>query len=216
MLRPTDCSPRLARFGGGLNLTRPVPLELIDECIEIALQAPTASNQQHWRFLVVTDPEIKTPLADIYRRAMTEYMKRPPTEYAPDDPRAISRERALAAGSAPALFEHLHEVPVHVIPCVEGRPEGAPPEVLAALYGSILPAAWSFMLAARSRGLGMALTTLHLMYELEAAELLGVPSTHSMVALFPVAYYTGDDFRPAPRLPASDVTFHNQWGQSAP
>ena len=114
--------------------------------------------------------------------------------------------------SAWFLAENLQNVPVHVIPCVEGRVEEAGVVAQASTYGSILPAAWSFMLAARARGLGSAWTTLHLMYEKETAELLNIPDSITQTALLPVAYYTGETFKPASRLPATDVTFSNQWG----
>ena len=111
------------------------------------------------------------------------------------------------------LAEHLHEVPVHVIPCIEGRVEEEGVMRQATTYGSILPAAWSFTLALRARGLGSAWTTLHLMHEAEAAELLEIPKDVTQAALLPVAYFTGDDFRPAPREPGRERTYWNTWGQ---
>ena len=114
--------------------------------------------------------------------------------------------------SALALTEVLHRVPVLVIPCIEGRFDGAPNEVVASSYGSILPAAWSFLLALRSRGLGSVWTTLHLFQEGEVAELLGIPDTVTQVALFPVAYTIGTDFRPAVRRPVEEITFVDTWG----
>jgi nitroreductase len=116
--------------------------------------------------------------------------------------------------SSTYLAEHLAEVPVHVIPCALDRvPAGAKQGLMAGFYGSILPAVWSFQLALRSRGLGSAWTTLHLEFEDEAADLLGIPHTVSQVALLPVAYYTGDDFKPATRRPAAEVTYFNGWKQ---
>ncbi len=113
--------------------------------------------------------------------------------------------------SSDYLAEHLHEVPVHVIPCLLSRlPERPTTADTAGFYGSILPAVWSFMLALRSRGLGSAYTTLHLQHETEAAALLGVPDTVTMVALLPVAHVRGD-FRPADRKPVENVTYWNEW-----
>lgn len=109
------------------------------------------------------------------------------------------------------LAEHFHEVPVHVIPCIEGRFETGPVIAQASKYGQILPAAWSFMLALRARGLGSCWTTLHLGYEREAAEILGIPDDITQAALIPVAYFTGKDFRPAKRIPARERTHWNSW-----
>jgi nitroreductase len=194
-----------------LDLTRDVPQQLILDCIDIALQAPTGSNRQGWSFIVVTDKEIRAELARLYKEALLIYASMPGApQYAPTDPRAQAAPRVV--DSAWFLAENLQNVPVHVIPCVEGRVEEAGVVAQASTYGSILPAAWSFMLAARARGLGSAWTTLHLMYEKETAELLNIPDSITQTALLPVAYYTGETFKPASRLPATDVTFSNQWG----
>jgi nitroreductase len=195
-----------------LDFTRPVADELILECIQVALQAPTGSNLQGWSFIVVTDAAKKKALADIYARAFELYTLMPPAEYETDDPRAGSRDPV--ADSAAYLTEHMHEAPALVIPCIELRVEEAGLFAQASIYGSILPAAWSFMLAARARGLGSAWTTLHLMYEEEARDVLGIPANITQAGLFPVAYYTGDDFKPAPRLPAEQLTFWNGWGET--
>jgi nitroreductase len=195
-----------------LDLARSVPAELIEECIEIALQSPSGSNLQNWAFVVVTDAAKRQALADLYRRggeALTAMGYPPPM--ADDDPRVAPMARVY--DSASYLVEHLHEVPVMVIPCVDGRFESVPMVVAqASQYGSILPATWSFMLAARARGLGTSWTTVHLFHEQEAAELLGIPPTWTQAALIPVGFYTGDDFRPASRLPASSVTHWDRWG----
>ena len=197
-----------------LDLRRRVEPAIIERCIEIALQAPTGSNQQGWHFVVVTDAEKRAGLARIYKRGWDLYASgelgarvEPPA----GDPRAAQMPRIL--DSAAYLAEHLHEVPVHVIPCIEGRVEEAGTVAQASVYGSILPAVWSFMLALRARGVGAAWTSLHLLYEREAGELLGIPPTVTQTALLPVAYYTGDDFKPAKRLPARDRTYWNAWGK---
>ena len=193
-----------------LDLTREVSLDDVMECIEIALQAPTGSNRQGWSFMVVTDPEKRSELARLYKDAITLYSQMPRPEYEVGDPREASSLKV--AESAWYLAEHLHEVPVLLVPCIEGRVEEAGVLAQASTYGSILPAVWSFALAARARGLGTAWTSLHLMYEKEAAEILGIPDHVTQAALLPVAYFTGDTFKPANRLPARDVTHLNQWG----
>jgi nitroreductase len=185
-----------------LDLTRPVELDVILECLRLAIQAPTGSNQQTWRWLVVTDPAVRTALAELYRNLPAD---RPPARLGSVPP--PEDQQARVGDSAGYLMQHLHEVPVLVVPCVEdvGGAVGWPP--------SIYPAVWSFMLALRSRGLGSVLTTVHLYRETEAAELLGVPDGFVQSCLVPVAYYTGDDFRPADRRPIEDVTYVDRWGQ---
>jgi nitroreductase len=189
-----------------LDLEKPVPREVLLECLELALQAPTGSNAQGWQWMFVDDPEKKKALADIYRTAATPYLDQPKPEYG--DERDQQRPRVY--DSAKYLNEHLHEVPVMLIPCLEGRPEGTG----AGFWGSLLPAVWSFMLALRSRGLGSAWTTLHLVGdgEKQAAELLGIPyDKYSQGGLFPIAYTKGTDFRPAKRLPADQVAHWDSW-----
>jgi nitroreductase len=204
------CSTRSVRKR--LDLARPIDPTVIERCIEIALQAPTGSNAQGWHFVVVTDPALRRGLGDLYRNAFALYRDTPglrPT-YDDADPRAAQMPRVV--DSATYLADHFHEAPVHVIPCIEGRVEQAGVVAQASIYGSILPAAWSFMLAARARGLGSAWTTLHLMFEREAAALLGLPDTLTQTALLPVAYFTGTDFKPARRLAARQHTHWNRWG----
>jgi len=195
-----------------LDFSRPVPPALVQECIDIALQAPTGSNAQGWSFVVVTDAAKRKALADLYRQAFQFYVENPDfrATYEPQDLRAKQMPRIL--DSATYLAEHLHEAPVHVIPCIQGRIEQAGVVAQASVYGSILPAAWSFMLAARSRGLGSAWTTLHLISEKEAAKLLGIPDDVTQTALLPVAYFTGKDFKPANRVDPRSVTHWDAWG----
>jgi nitroreductase len=199
-----------------LDLDRPVAPEVIQECIEIAIQAPTATNAQNWAFVVVTDPEKKRVIAEHYRAgwATLQSMGYPPP-LAEGDPREDVMPKVLE--SAEHLGLVLDRVPALVIACVQGRVVEVPMLVLqASTYGSIAPAAWSFMLAARARGLGTAWTTLHLFHEKEVGELLGIPDDWMQVALLPVAYYTGDDFRPGHRLPAGELTHWNDWGVATP
>jgi nitroreductase len=187
-----------------LDLGRPVEPEVIERCLEIALQAPSGSNRQNWHVVAVTDPALRLGLAELYRRAYAEYAQSTP---AGGPGTTIERVRR----SSNYLAEHFHEVPVLVLFCYWGRVENAGLAAQASLYGSILPAAWSFMLALRARGLGAAWTTLHLRYEQDAARLLGLPPYLTQAALLPVAYYTGDDFKPAQRLPVSERLYWNGW-----
>lgn len=194
-----------------LDLERPVPPEVIAECTEIALQAPTGSNAQGWRFVVVTDAGKRAKLAEYYLTGWKAVYGDPKAAVAavPEDKRA-QQERVL--DSADYLANNLQHVPVHVIPCLLGRPgDGTPSAMWAGFLGSIYPAVWSFQLALRSRGLGSVLTTLHLFREQEAAELLGIPDTVTQCALLPVAYTKGTDFKPATRRPANEVTYWDAW-----
>jgi nitroreductase len=197
-----------------LDLGRPVPREIIERAIEVALQAPTAGSTQGWRFVVVTDAAKKQAIADIYRRARAVYHRETPAfldpVLAPGDIRVGQRARMRAAGDHFAA--HLGDVPVLLLGCIEGRVERDSVFAQATLYGSILPAVWSLMLALRARGIGAAWTTDHLIYEAETAALLDIPATVTQAALLAIAYFTGDDFRPAARLPAEEVTYWNTWG----
>jgi nitroreductase len=193
-----------------LDLTRPVDPQVVLECIALSQQAPTGSNSQGWRWMVVTDPDKRVALADLYRKAGAEYLSQ-------------GREQAEASGhaqtarvldSAYYLLEHLHEVPVHVIPCLKGKlPDGVPAAMAAGYFGSIFPAVWSFQLALRSRGLGTVITTLHLAFADEAAEILSMPKDVTQCALLPVAYTIGDDFKQAARRPPEHITYWNSWKQ---
>jgi nitroreductase len=195
-----------------LDLTRPVPLELVRECLEIALQAPSGSNRQGWHWIVVTDAEHRAKIGEYYRRAWDAYAGSGSSagELFVDDPERAEVQRRVGE-SAAYLAEHLHEVPVLVIPCIETDSAKLEAENQAGLWGSILPAAWSYMLAARTRGLGSAWTSLHLRYEREVAELLGIPDTVRQAALLPTAYVTGETFRPAPRQPLWRVLHVDGW-----
>jgi nitroreductase len=194
-----------------LDLARPVEREVILDCIRLSQQAPTGSNAQGWRWLVVTDADKRKALAELYRRAGGEYlassgrMERAQTD----------AQYQRVYDSAMYLVEHLHEVPVHVIPCIYGKlPPDTPSGMVSGFFGSIYPAVWSFMLALRSRGLGSVITTIHLGLADEAAKLLAIPDSVTQVALLPVAYTTGDDFKPAARRPAHEITYWNAWKKS--
>jgi len=184
-----------------LDLAKPVSREVLLDCIRLSQQAPTGSNRQGWRWVVVTEAGKRAKLADIYRRGGAEYLEQALKATPPGDP-----QTRRVYESALWLVENLAKVPVHVIPCIAGRlpPGGVPEGMRAGFYGSIFPAVWSFQLALRSRGLGSVLTTLHANLEKEAAELLGIPfDGYTQVALLPVAYTKGMEFKPAAR-PAAD------------
>jgi nitroreductase len=193
-----------------LDLTRDVPMELIRECLEIALQAPSGSNRQDWQWIVVRDAAQRAALGDVYRRAVHAYLASAGAAgrlYADDPERAPVQQRV--GDSVAYLGEHLGEVPVLVVPCLRVRRLGAGNQ--AGLWGSILPAAWSFMLAARARGLGTAWTTLHLAHEDEVAAILGLPSDIRTAVLIPTGYFSGETFRPAARRPLDEVLHVDRW-----
>ena len=194
-----------------LDLTRPVDRSVIEECIRIAVQAPTGSNLQRWHWVVLEDPEKKRAIADLYRRSFEVYAQQPGPDFDLSDTRAQRRD--AVRGSASYLAEHFHEVPAQLIPCSEGRlAPDAPTSAQAGFWGSLLPAVWSFMLALRARGLGSAWTTLHLVYEREAAEILGIPYDRvTQAGLFPIAYTQGTDFKPAPRRDVGEIIHWDGW-----
>lgn len=195
-----------------LDFSRPVPMELIRECLEIAVQAPTGANSQSWQFVVVTDAQKRAALGDIYRKGWQVYRNVPPEgQRLPRDPERLQTLKRIV-DSSEYLAEHIHEAPALLLPCITGRMDSAPVVMQAGQWGSILPAVWSFMLAARERGLGTAWTTIHLFYEQEAADLLGIPFEKVMqCALIPVAYTLGDEFAPARREPLDKVLHVNGW-----
>ena len=196
-----------------LDLTREVPEEVVRECIELAVQAPTGSNRQGWHWVVVTDQTKREAIAALYREAFDLYRNSGlATSGIPlDDPnRARTQDRVV--DSAQYLADHLGEVPVLVIPCLEGRVDNLPAFASASLWGSLFPAAWSFMLAARDRGLGTCWTTLHLMFEEAVAEVVGIPFAEVAQGLLtPVAYTVGTEFRPAPRSDLDSVIHLDTW-----
>lgn len=193
-----------------LDLTRPVELDVVLECLRLALQAPNGSNQQSWRFVIVRDAERRRAIAEICRRASGGIGER-----LIEKARAEGDEESERLyGSAVHLLDHLHEVPILVVPCYLGRPTHFADNAsmaAASLYGSMFPAIWSFQLALRSRGLGSAITTVHLLREAEVAQVLGIPENVTQIALLPVAYTQGDDFRPAARLPVEQVSCVDRW-----
>ena len=189
-----------------LDLARAVPREVLVECIDIAHQSPTGSNSQRWRWVIIEDADKRKAIADIYRTNFEAAYAGAPEPKPGSQAERVNR-------SARHLAEHLHEVPVHVIPLLADRmDEGTPSWRQASRWGGILPAVWSFMLALRERRLGSAWTSLHLQNERDVAELLGIPyDRYSQAGLFPVAYTVGTDFKPATRPPAEEFIRWNEW-----
>jgi nitroreductase len=181
---------------------------VILECLRLAVQAPTQSNSQTWRWMVVTEPEKKSLVAEAYRKVGLSYLEQAAgTEKDPQTQRVYE--------SAVALAKLLEQVPAMVIPCVKKDYDPAHGNAVAAsVYGSIIPATWSFQLALRSRGLGSVFTTLHLFQDKIVADALGIPDDVLQIALLPVAYTIGTDFKPAARPPVEQITYWNTWGES--
>ncbi|CAB4848292.1 unannotated protein [freshwater metagenome] len=188
-----------------LDLERPVDLSVIEDCIRLAVQAPTGGNKQDWRWIVITDPAVRSGLASLYRAGALD-------AFGQARDAAANEGARKAYDGAIHLATILEQVPVIVIPCALGRVDGANNHRAAGYYGSVIPAVWSFQLALRSRGLGSVFTTAHLRDEKGVAELLGVPEDVSQIAMLPVAYTIGQDFKVAERLPVAEVTYLNSWG----
>jgi nitroreductase len=194
-----------------LDLTRPVDLAVVRDCLTIAMQAPSGSNRQEWQWVVVTDAAQRAAIGEVYRRVCYEYLdsERAAGKLFADDPERSAVQQRVHASVA-VLADTMGQVPVLLIPCIQtGR--DLPKGNQAGVWASVLPAAWSYMLAARTRGLGTAWTTLHLAYESEVAEILGLPDGVHQAALIPTAYYTGDGFKPAPRQPLDEFLHIDRW-----
>ena len=198
-----------------LDFDRDVERSVIDECLDAAIQSPTGSNSQMWQWLVVTDEDKRAGLADLYRQGWEIYANmegNAATAYQGDDADRLAQQ-ARVTTSAEYLAENFHRVPVMLIPCLPGRLEGMPAMATTSMLGSILPGAWSFMLAARERGLGTAWTTIHLMFEEQAAEILEIPYAEvQQCALITMGYSKGTDFKPAKRPPLETVVHRDTWG----
>jgi nitroreductase len=194
-----------------LDFDKPVGRDVLMECLDLALQAPTGSNSQGWQWLFVEDDDKKKAIGDIYLERARPYLNTPKPTYADGDTRGERMPKVV--DSAMYLAEHIHEAPVLMIPCIEGREDKTPLGGVS-FWASLFPAVWSFCLALRARGLGSCWTTLHLVGggEREAADVLGIPyDKYSQGGLFPIAYTKGTDFKPAKRLPAADLTHWNTW-----
>jgi nitroreductase len=192
-----------------LDLSRPVERSVVEECLSLALQAPNGSNRQLWRWILIDDPALKAKVADVYRASLDSYAA---SGVSADKPVVADRtapEVVRMSESVMYLRAHLEEVPVLVVPLLAGRVDGASVFFQASMWGSVIPAVWSFMLALRSRGMGSAWTTIHLHQEAQMAELLGIPDTYTQAGLFPVAYTIGTDFGLAARKPLREVASWN-------
>lgn len=188
-----------------LDLDRPVEPAVITECLRLATFAPSASNTQKWRWLVVVDAERRAAIAAIVRELFYRDVKAAATSPDPAVRRIYSASKHLV--------DNLGRVPALVVPCYLERPSPERGVVgTASLYGSVLQAVWSFQLALRSRGLGSTFTTMHLKAEAEVAALLGIPAEATQICLIPVAYTIGEDFKPPPRQPVEEVTYWDSWG----
>jgi nitroreductase len=201
-----------------LDFDRPVSMDLIKECMELAVQAPTGSNAQGWQFVFVTDPDKRAAIGDYYQQAFSIYREMPVAIHklhADSDDSSLTASQTRSASSADYLADNMGKAPVLMIPCIAGRTDNeAGANVLSqtATLGSVIPAAWNFMLAARARGLGSAWTTLHLMHEKAIADLLGIPFDDFMqVALIPIAYTRGTAFKPAYRPPVETIMHVDSW-----
>src|ERR1700722_20360786 len=194
-----------------LDLDRAVSRDVLTECLDLALQAPTGSNSQGWQWVFVEDDDKKKAIGDTRLSHARPYLSAPKREYPEGDTRGERMGKVV--DSAMYLAEHIHEAPVLLIPCLEGREDKSALGGVS-FWASLFPAVWSFCLALRSRGLGSCWTTLHLLGdgERQAAEVLGIPyDQYSQAGLFPIAYTKGTDFKPAKRLPAENLTHWNAW-----
>jgi nitroreductase len=195
-----------------LDFDRPVEREVVEECLQIALQAPTGSNRQGWHWVLVEDPATKEAIGEIYRTNFYRYRDLPRPQYEEGDSRGDRQDKVI--DSATYLADNFHRAPVMLIPCLWGRYDGLPSCDVAGAWGSLLPAMWSYMLALRERGLGSAWTTLHLINggEQRTAEVLGIPFDKvTQGGLLPIAYTLGTDFKPAIREPLDKILHWDRW-----
>ena len=199
-----------------MDFDKPVDKDVLLECMDAAVQSPTGSNSQSWQWLIVTDPEKRAALAELYKQGWAVYANmegNAATAYKGDDAEREAQQERVTS-SAEYLAENFEKVPAMLIPCIPRLPEGVPDFANASVFGSILPGVWSFMLAARERGLGTAWTTIHLMFEEQAAEILGIPFAEmQQCALVTIGHSKGTDFKPAKRPPLETVVHWDNWGQ---
>ena len=197
-----------------LDLSRPVPRAVVEDCMTLALQAPNGSNNQAFEFVIVEDAALRAKVADIYRQGMQHFIDMiaaNPSIYSAHDVGRSHRREEMSISTA-YLNDHMHEVPLLLIPILHGRMETQNVFYQASLWGSVWPVTWNLMLALRSRGLGTALTTVHLWKEREMADLLGIPfGQYTQVGLIPVAYTIGTDFKRGQRVPAAEVMHWDRW-----
>jgi len=196
-----------------LVFSRPVPMELVEECLRLAQQAPIGSNFLHPHFVIVTDPKKRAAIGPIYKRAWDGYVPMPfSVQNVKINDAVHAAQQPRVFDSAAYLSEHMAEVPMLVIPCISPRPDGHPTWIAACIWGSVLPAAWSFMLAARARGLAAAWTQIHPMFEEEVAAILGIPYADVVqAAILAVAYPRGTEFKAVYREPLENYLHYNSW-----
>lgn len=212
-----------------LDLDRPVPAEIVGECLQIALQAPTGGHAEDWRFVVVGNPGLKQRIGEIYRRNYDTHVLAPLRGSAGVDDPAVSGRLGVGNGGQPTarterilagadhLATHIGRAPWLVLACAtRPSPAGGGPGTWSAVYGSVYPAVWSFNLALRARGLGTCLTSLTLHSADEVADLLGIPDGVVQVTLLPVAWTIGADFRVAARRPVAEVASLDHWDAPFP
>jgi len=189
-----------------LDMSKPVPRQVIEECLELALQAPNGSNRNDWRWVVVDDKEKIAKLGNIYRATMADINR----AYRMDV--GIDPHHSALMSSVAALVDSIDRAPAMVVPLMMGRAEGKSAMEQAAMWGSVIQAVWSLFLALRERGIGAAWTTITLQREREVADLLSIPfDQYTQVGLFPIAYTIGTDFKKAWRKPLSEVLTYNQF-----
>lgn len=201
--------------------TDPVSDADIETCLRAAQQAPSGGNVQPQQYVVLTDPEVKAAVGAIYQRAYHRYEAAlpEPTEFEDEDKAAAWRRTRDASRY---LADHLGDVPVLVLflqPIIPWGADDADGHMdIGRLDASVYPAVQNFCLAARSLGLGTALTTVIRVYSDEVFAALGVPTKSDgrprfeIAALVPVGYPKGN-FGIAPRKPAAAVTHWNTWGE---
>jgi nitroreductase len=198
-----------------LDFDRPVDDQMIRECVDLAMQSPSGSNNMTMQFVVVRDQAKRAALGEIYRQCYGIYSTLDGVYIRSIDKgeEMANAQQQRSADSADFLGEHMGEAPVLIIPCTTGgRVDGVPAMMAASMMANVIPAMWSFMLAARARGLGTCWTTVHLMMEQQAAEVLGIPfESVQQICMSPLAYTTGTSFRPVTRPPADSIIHWDQW-----
>jgi nitroreductase len=193
-----------------LDFTRPVPDDLVRECVALAMQSPSGSNNMTMQFVVVRDADRRAAIGEVYRQCYGVYTTLDGIYIGSIDKGSeeANAQQRRSASSADFLGEHMGEAPALIIPCIQGRIDGQPGMMAASALGNVMPAMWSLMLAARARGLGTCWTTLHLMQEQAVADIVGIPfESVQQVCLSPLAFTRGTDFKPAER-PDPDTILH--------
>jgi len=195
-----------------LDLERPVEREVLEECFRIAQQAPSGSNMQSFHFMVVSDPDKRAALGDLFRRGLEQYRTSPIALYNlayPDQSQVEAAPRIIE--SLEHLADRVEQVPVHVFPCIQFPLDRVPVTMMGGIMGSIIPAVWSYMLAARSRGLGTCWSNMHSYFSDEADEIIGLPDGVTQIACILTAYSLGTEFKAATRRPLDDIVHWDRW-----